>query len=181
MPRMLVVALLALFLASPLAAQRDAGSTQETPPLCLGVLSRHYQSPFGFEISGAAYVAVFRIDGNRVRLVFPFLGPDLRHARFAGGVLPREPETLFPPGKHVIPRDIPGNWSARSENKTLPHEHYLLVVASRYPLRFERLNGLLKVGRSMGFVEGDLSVVLARSIVPDPNSDDWEAYLHWIR
>ena len=181
MPRVFVLAFLALVLGGALAAQTDARATQEGPPLGLTVLSRHYQSPFRFEISEAAHVAVFRIEGNRVRLVFPFLGPDLRHARFAGEALPREPETIFSPGVHVIPRDIPGNWSARSENKTLPHDHYLLVVASRSPLRFEGLNRLLKVGRSMGFVERDVSVVLARAIVPDPDSDDWAAYLHWIR
>jgi hypothetical protein len=92
-----------------------------------------------------------------------------------------EPKNLFPPGQHVVPREVSGSWSARAENKTLPQEDYLLLIASRKPLKFEGLNNILKVGTSLGFVEPDLSVTLARAIVPDPESGDWAAYLHWIR
>ena len=179
--RILLLLFPALFLGAPLAARQKPGTVQEPPPLGLEFHSRHYQAPFSFEISEPAYVAVFRIRRNTARLVFPFLGPDLRYARFAGGSIPKEPGNLFPPGKHVVPREVEGSWGARSENKTLPHDDYLLLIASREPLDFEGLNRILKVGRSLGFVEPDLSVALARAIVPDPESDDWAAYLHWIR
>lgn len=179
--RILLLSLVGLFIGSPLASQQKLGSTPERQPLSLEFYSRHYQAPFRFEISEPAHIAVFRIKRNTVRLVFPFLGPSLRYARFAGEDFSKEPENLFPPGEHVIPREVPGSWGAHSENKTLPHDNYLLVFASRHQLDFEGLNRVLKVGRSLGFVKPDLPAALARAIVPDPESEDWAAYLHWIR
>jgi hypothetical protein len=179
--RILLLFLVTSVMAAPLAAQQPLASAQVSEPLLLEFHSRHYQAPYSFEISESAYVAVFRIKGNTARLVFPYLGPGLRYARFAGETLSGEAENLFPPGLHVLPRDVPGSWAAHSENKTLPQDRYLLLVASRDPLDFEGLNRMLKVGRSLGFVEPDLSVTLARAIVPDPDSEDWVAYLHWIR
>ena len=179
--RILLLAFIGLFPGASLAAQRKQGSTQEPPPLGLQFHSRHYQAPYSFEISESAYIAVFRIKRNTASLVFPFLGPELRYARFAGETISEEPENRFPPGEHAVPREVPGGWGAYSENKTLPQDNYLLVIASREPLKFEGLNNLLKVGRSLGFVEPDLSIALARAIVPNPESEDWAAYLHWIR
>jgi len=179
--RILLLCLLGMFPGASAAAQQRQGSIQEPPPLGLQFHSRHYQAPYSFEISEAAYIAVFRIKRNTASLVFPFLGPELRYARFAGKANSEGPKNLFPPGEHAVPREVPGSWSAHSENKTLPQDNYLLVIASREPLKFEGLNNLLKVGRSLGFVEPDLSIALARAIVPDPESEDWAAYLHWIR
>jgi len=179
--RILLLFLVTSVMAAPLAAQQQLASAQASEPLLLDFHSRHYQAPFSFEIYESAYVAVFRIKRNTARLVFPFLGPDLRYARFAGETLSVEAGNLFPPGRHVVPREVPGSWGAHSENKTLPHDDYLLLVASRDPLDFEGLNRILKVGRSLGFVEPDLSVALAQAIVPDPESEGWAAYLHWIR
>lgn len=179
--RVLLLTLTTVIPVAPLGARQTPGFDQEPHPLGLRVHSRHYQSPFRFEIAEPAYVAVFRIKGNIARLVFPYRGLDLRQARFANDVPSDEPQRPFPPGEHIIPREVPGNWAARSENKTLPHGNYLLVVASRTPLEFDGLNRILRVGRSLGFVEPDLSVALARAIVSNPESDDWAAYLHWIR
>ncbi len=159
----------------------ELDQVQVKEPLELGFHSRHYQAPFSFELFEPAYVAVFQIKGKTADLVFPFLGPDLRHLRFQEKAQIEVPNHLFQAGIHVVPRARSGTWWARTLNQTLPFSRYLLVVASRDPLDFEGLNRLLRRGRSMGFVEPDLSVVLAQAIVPDPDSQDWTAYLHWIR
>lgn len=183
MAHLVLSAFLPIWLGIPLGQPLAVCGEQvlEDRPLSLEFHSRHYQAPFSFELSEPAYIAVFRIRGRTADLVFPFLGPELRRLRFEDQTRLESPDNLFQTGVHLVPRQRSGTWRARSVNQTLPFPNYLLLVASREPLDFEGLNRLLQRGRSLGFVEPDLSVALAQAIVPNPEAMDWTAYLHWIR
>jgi hypothetical protein len=78
-------------------------------------------------------------------------------------------------------------WSGMTRSGNLMKGDHILVVASKRPFQFERLNSLyegegetLRLRYSLGVVE-DLPDLLLRTILPDYGADDWASWLHWVR
>lgn len=155
-------------------------------------LELEFFDPFGrssyqFAISEEAYVAVFEIRPGRVELTYPAIGDELRAVRYEGAESIAEQDNLFPAGRHLLPQRAGRIWSGRTENGFLLKGRHILVVASKKPFTFERLNGLfvdegetLRRHNSFGAVE-DFTNVLIQTITPGYAQGEWAAYLHWIR
>lgn len=145
------------------------------------------RSSYQFEINEDAYIAVFEITASRVQLTYPAIGDALRDLRYGDATSIPAPDNFYEAGRHLLPQRAGRIWSGRTENAYLLKGRHILVVASRKPFTFERLNGLfvgegqtLRRHNSFGAPE-DFTNELIRTIVPDFDLHQWVAYLHWIR
>ena len=164
----------------------------DAPPVRQTSIELEFFDPFGrssyqFAVSEEAYIAVFEIRPGRVELTYPAIGDELRAVRYEGVEAVSEQDNLFSAGRHLLPQRAGRVWSGRTENGFLQKGRHILVVASREPFTFERLNSLfvgegetLHRHNSFGAVE-DFTEVLIETITPGYARGDWAAYLHWIR
>ena len=168
--------------------------TPSGPPAPVAVDSIEIQffDPFGrssyqFAISEDAYIAVFEIRAFRVELTYPAIGDQLRDLRYGDRTSLSDPENFYSAGRHMLPQRAGRVWSGRTENGYLLKGRHVLVVASREPFTFDRLNDLF-VGQgetlarhnSLGSAD-DFTRLLMQAIIPDYGARTWGAYLHWIR
>lgn len=185
MPPVITSTLLALcvLLAAP---QRDVTQvSQET--LRLGFFDSTERNGFQFSVNEDAYVAVFDLGLNFVELTYPAIGADLRRLRFGGIRELAEVDHFFTAGRYLVPIRTSRGWTARTRSGTLMKGKHVMIVVSKRPLRFERLNELyegegetFRLHNSLGVV-GDLPQLLLRTILPDFLAPDWDYHLHWIR
>jgi hypothetical protein len=178
-----IVALLITLLSATQAADRSAPQ-QRT--IDLEFFDPYDRATYQFSISEGAYIAVFEIGGMRASLWYPAIGADLRRLRYGGASSLPEPSNFFDEGRHLLPPPVGRRWSGTAETLLMPTTR-LLIVASKQPFRFERLNELY-VGQGETFARhnsfgdpDDFVEVLLRTIVPNHDGDDWTAYLHEVR
>ena len=145
------------------------------------------RSSYQFSISEDAYIAVFEIRPFRVELTYPAIGDQLRDLRYGDRAALSVPDHFYSAGRHALPRRAGRVWSGRTENGYLLKGRHILVVASREPFTFDRLNSLFvdegetfRRHNSLGIAD-DFTRLLIETIVPNYEAGTWGSYLHWIR